>query len=190
METEHATVYLLKEVFPNSLVGLEVMFGYLPPNLRGRTAFEYTKKMAKEPRINHNAALNPKGSAYKVTHRSSAQGCTMLFQDLKGIQHQLKEAHHDASVKKLQLTNNEIIHFVIKQLRQMGYHTHNIDGLEKTWKENNTLYYDNHSFSDSTATKYSRFKQHCILEICKMYNRGDKGGTNHSATMVSDQVTA
>ena len=27
METEHATVHLLKEVFPNSIVGPEAMFG-------------------------------------------------------------------------------------------------------------------------------------------------------------------
>ena len=102
----------------------------------------------------------------------------------------MAEVHHDASIEKLELTHYEIMHFVIKQLQQVGYHAHNIDGLEKEWEVNNALYYDTHSYSDSNATKYSQFKQHCILETCKMYNRGDKGGTNHSANMVSDQVTA
>ena len=76
---EHATVHLLKEVFPNSLVGLEVMYGQLPPNLTGKTALEYIKKIAKEPRIDHDAALNLKKSVYKVTYKASAQGYTMLF---------------------------------------------------------------------------------------------------------------
>ena len=132
MKMEHATVHLLKEVFPNSLVGLEVMYGQLPPNLKRKTALEYIKKMAKEPRIDHNATLNLKKSAYKVTHKPSAQGYTMLFQDLEGIQHQLKEAYNDASVEKLELTHSDIMHFVIKQLQQVGYYAHNINGSEKT----------------------------------------------------------
>ena len=54
-------------------------------------------------------------------------------------------------------------------------------------------YSDTHSLSEIVATKYSRFKEHCIIETSKMYNRGEKGGnnnTNHSANMVSEQVTA
>ena len=88
--------------------------------------------MANEPHIDHNAAINLKESTYKVTHRPSSQGCTMLFQELESIQQQLKEAYHNASVEKLELTNNEIMHFIIKQLQKVGYHAHNIDGLEKT----------------------------------------------------------
>ena len=74
------------------------MYGQLLPNLKGRTTFKYIKKMAKEPQIDHDAALILKESAYKVTHKPSPQGCTMLIQELKGIQHQLKEAHHDVPV--------------------------------------------------------------------------------------------
>ena len=86
METERSTIYLLKGVFPNSLIGLEVMHGQLPPNLKGKKALVYIQMLAKEPRIDHDAALNLKESASKVTHKPSAQGCTMLFQDLEGIQ--------------------------------------------------------------------------------------------------------
>ena len=126
------------------------MYGQLPPNLKGRKAFDYIKTMAKEPHINYDPALTLKKSTYKVTHRLSPQGCVMFIQQLEGIQHQLKEAHYDASVEKLELTDNEIMHFVIKQLRKAGYHPHNINDLEKTWEEKNTKLFD-----DYTASKYT-----------------------------------
>mmetsp|Transcript_21572 Transcript_21572/g.23951 ORF Transcript_21572/g.23951 Transcript_21572/m.23951 type:complete len:159 (-) Transcript_21572:249-725(-) len=65
-----------------------------------------------------------------------------------------------------------------------------IDRMETTWAEKNTSYYDHNLYSDSCATKYSRFKKHCITKTCHMYSRGDKGETKHSANMVSDQVAA
>ena len=75
--------------------------------------------MTKELRIVHDSAFNLKESAYKykVTHKSSTQGYTMLFHNLEGIQHQLKETHYDALVEKLELTNNETMYFVFKQLQ-------------------------------------------------------------------------
>ena len=72
METERFTVHLLKEIFLNSLVGLEVMPGQLPPNLKGKKALGYIQKLAKDPRNDHDAALNLKESASKVTHKPSA----------------------------------------------------------------------------------------------------------------------
>ena len=114
IETEHTTVDLLKEVFPKSLVGLEVMYVQLPPNLKGKTALKYKKKLAKEQCIDHDAAHNLNESASKVTYKPSAQGCTMLFQVLQGIQHQLKEPLYDASLEKLELTPYKIIHYVFK----------------------------------------------------------------------------
>ena len=118
METERATVDLLKEIFSNSLVGLEFLYGELPPNLKGKKAVGYIKMIAKEPYIDHSTILTIIESTYKVTHKASPQGCTMLIQQLEGIQHQLKEAHHNTSVEKLELTDNEIIHFGIKQLQK------------------------------------------------------------------------
>ena len=82
------------------------------------------------------------------------------------------------------------MHFVIKQLQKGRYHSHNIDGLDKTWEEKDTLYYNTKSFDDYTNSKYTWFKQRCIFEACKIYNRDDKGRTNHSENMMSDQVAA
>ena len=70
--------------------------------------------MAKEPNNDQDAALTLKESTYKFTHRPSPQGCTMLTQQYKGVQYQLKKAHHDATVEKLELVNNETMYFVIK----------------------------------------------------------------------------
>ena len=116
----------------------------------------------------------------------------MTFQELKSIQHKLAEAPGDATLLKLELTKNEIMHFVIKQIRQAGF-SHNIDSLEKSWAVENASYSDTFSLQEIVATMYSRFKEHCIIETSSMYNRGDKGGnnnTNHTTNMVSDQVTA
>ena len=76
--------------------------------------------MVKELYIDQDDALTLKESTYKITHRSSPKGYTMLIQQYKRVQHQLKEAHHDASVEKLELTDNEIMYFVIKQLQKAG----------------------------------------------------------------------
>ena len=86
METERTTVELLKEIFPNSLVGLEVTYGQLPPNLKARKAFAHIEKMAKKPYIDLEAALILQKSAYNVTHTPHHQGCTALFQKLESIQ--------------------------------------------------------------------------------------------------------
>ena len=80
METERATIELLKEVFPNSLVGLEVTYGQLPSNLKARKTFNYIKTMAREPYIDQDAALTLQESVYKVKHTPSPQGCTALLQ--------------------------------------------------------------------------------------------------------------
>ena len=193
METERSTVLLLKEVFPNSLVGLEVMPGLLPPNLKSKKALVYIQKLAKDPRNDHDAIITLKESASQVTHKPGTQGCTMTFQELESIQHKLAEAPGDATLSKLELTYNEIMHFAIKQIRQAGYFPHNIDALEKSWEVENTSYSTTHTLNEIVATKYSRFKEHCIIETSSIYNRGDKGGNNnnnHSANMVSEQVTA
>ena len=63
METERATIELLKGVFHNGLVGLEVTFGQLPPNLKARKAFDYIETMATEPYIDLDAALALQESA-------------------------------------------------------------------------------------------------------------------------------
>ena len=131
METERAAVHLLKEVFPNSLVGLEVTYGQLPPNLKARTAFEHIEKMAKQPHVDHEAALSLLKSSYNVTHTPHHHGCTALFQDLESIQHQLTQTQQEGSLDRLDLPNNTIIHMVITALRAVGYQQHNIDGLEK-----------------------------------------------------------
>ena len=50
-----------------------------------------------------------------------------------------------------------------------------------------------YKLTEIVATKYSQFKEHCIIKTSSIYNRGDKCGnnkTNHSANMVSEQVTA
>merc|ERR1712238_141726 len=62
------------------------------------------------------------------------------------------------------------------------------------WAAANTEYAATHTLAEAVDTKYTRFKDHCILETSCMYNRGDKGGNNnndkHHANMVSDQVVA
>ena len=165
METERSTVLLLKEIFPNSLVGLEVMPGQLPPYLKGKKALAYIQKLANDPRNDHDAAINLKESASKVTHKPSAQGCTMTFQELKDIQHTLKESPGDAILSKLELTYNEIMHFVIKQIWQTGFFLHNIDTLEKSWEAENTLYSVTHTSGEIVATKYSQFKEYCTFPV-------------------------
>ena len=132
METECSTVLLLKEIFPNSLVGLEVMPGLLPPNLKGKKALAYIQKLTKDPQNGHDATIPLKESAPQVTHKPSAQGCTMTFQELEGIQHKLVEAPGDATLSKLKLMYNEIMHFAIKEIRHAGYFPHNINALEKS----------------------------------------------------------
>ena len=70
---------------------------------------------------------------------------------------------------------------------------HNIDALEKSWEAENASYSTTHTLNEIVTTKNSQFKEHCIIKTSSMYNCGDKGGnnnTNHSANMVSEQVTA
>ena len=155
MEVKRSVVIVLKEVFPNSLVGLEVMPGLLPPNLKSKKALAYIQKLAKDPRNDHDATLTLKESTSQVRHKPSAQGCTMTFQELESIQHKLAEAPGDAPLSKLELTPNEIMHFVIKQIRQAGCFPHNIDALEKTWAAENTSYSDTHTLQEIVATMYS-----------------------------------
>ena len=118
----------------------------------------------------------------------------MTYQELEMIRHKLAESPDDATFSKLELTQSEIMHFVIKQIRNAGYFPHNIDSLEQTWAAANTEYAATHTLAEAVDTKYTRFKDHCILETSCMYNRGDKGGNNnnnnHHANMVSDQVAA
>ena len=117
----------------------------------------------------------------------------MTFQELEMIQHKLAEAPDDATLLKLKITKNEIMHFVIKQIWQAGYFLHNINTLEKTWAVENAAYSDTHSLQEIVATMYSQFKEHCIIKTSSMCNRGDKGGnnnTNHSTNMMSDQMIA
>ena len=117
----------------------------------------------------------------------------MTYQELEMIRHKLAEAPDDATFSKLELTQSEIMHFVIKQIRKAGYFPHNIDSLEQKWTAENTEYAATHTLAKVVDTKYTRFKDHCILETSCMYNRGDKGGNNnnnHHANMVSDQVAA
>ena len=87
MEVERAVIVILTEVFPKSLVGLEVMPGLLPPNLESKKALTYIQKLAKDPRNDHDAILTLKESASQVRHTPSAQGCTTTFQELEAIQH-------------------------------------------------------------------------------------------------------
>ena len=61
------------------------------------------------------------------------------------------------------------------------------------WATETKAYADTHTLQEIIATRYKRFKEHCIIKTSSMYNRGDKGGnnnTNHSANMVSNQVAA
>ena len=94
------------------------MPGLLPPNLKSKKALTYIQKLAKDPRNNHNVTitLSLKGSTSQVTHKPSAQGCTMTFQELESIQHKLAEAPGDATLSKLELTYNEIMYFAINQI--------------------------------------------------------------------------
>ena len=193
MEIKRAVIFTLMEVFPKSVVGLEVMPGLLPPNLKSKKALTYIQKLAKDPRNDHDAILTLKESASQVRHTPSAQGCTATYQEIEAIQHKLAEAPADVTFSKLELTGNDIMHFVIKQIRQAGYFAHNIDSLEETWAIETKAYTDTHTLQEIVATRYNQFKEHCIIKTSRMYNRGDKGGnnnTNHSANMVSDQVVA
>ena len=85
MEVERAVIVILTEVFPKSLVGLEVMPGLLPPNLKSKKALTYIQKLAKDPRNDHDTILTLKESSSQVWHTPSAQGCTVTFQELEGI---------------------------------------------------------------------------------------------------------
>ena len=193
MKVERAVIVILTEVFPKSLVGLEVMPGLLPPNLKSKTALTYIQKLAKDPRNDHDAILTLKESTSQVRQTPSAQGCTTTFQELEAIQHKLAEAPADATFSKLELTCNEIMHFALKQIWQAGYFAHNIDSLKETWATENNAYTATHTLQETVDTRYNQFKAHCIIKTSGMYNRGDKGGnnnTNHSVNMVSDQVAA
>ena len=66
MEVERAVIVLLQEVFPKSLVGLKVMPGLLPPNMKSKKALTYIQKLAKDPRNDHDAVLDLKESASQV----------------------------------------------------------------------------------------------------------------------------
>ena len=193
MGIKQAVIFLLQEVFPKSLVGLEVIPGMLSPLLKSKRALKYIEKLAKDPRLNHDAVLDLKTSATQVRHTPSAQGCTMTYQELEAIQHKLAVATADATFAKLELSHNEIMHCVLKQIWQAGYFLHNLDTLKKEWATESRAYEATHTLQEINATRYNRFKEHCIIETSVMYNRGDKGGnnnTNHHANMMSDQVTA
>ena len=117
----------------------------------------------------------------------------MNFQELEAIQHKLAEAPADATFAELELSHNEIMHYVLKQIQQAGYLPHNLDTLEKEWATKSGAYEDNHTLQEIGATRYNQFKEHCIIETSGMYNCGDKGGnnnTNHHTNMVSNQVVA
>ena len=116
MDTKQATIALLKEVFPDSLVGFEVSVGQLSPTLTSREAFNYIETMAIEPFIEQNAALTLLQLMYKVTYTPSAKGCPKLFQEYECIQYQLKDTHHNPLVEQLKLSNDLIMHCTIKQL--------------------------------------------------------------------------
>ena len=116
MEVERAVIVVLKEVFSKSLVGLKVMPGLLPPNLKSKKALAYIQKLAKDPRNDHDAILTLKESASQIRHTPSTKWCILTFQEFEGIQHKLAEAPADATFSKLELTSNEIMHFVIKQI--------------------------------------------------------------------------
>ena len=66
VEVERAVIVIITEVFPKSLVGLEVMPGLLPPNLKSKTALTYIQTLAKDPRNDHDAILTLKESASQV----------------------------------------------------------------------------------------------------------------------------
>ena len=55
----------------------------------------------------------------------------MTYQELEAIQHKLAEAPADATFTKLELTQNEIMHYVLKLIRQAEYFPHNLDNFEK-----------------------------------------------------------
>ena len=190
---KQSVIFLLKKVFPKSLVGLEVIPGILPPNLKSKRALKYIQKLAKDPRQDHDAVLDLKNSAAQVRHTPSAQGCIVTYQELEAIQYKLAAAPADATFTKLELTNNEIMHYVLKLIRTADYFPHNFDSLEKEWATSSRTYDNTHTLQEICDTRYSRFKEHCIIQTSAMYNRGDKGGNNnpnHHANMVSDRVAA
>ena len=193
MGIEQAVIFLLQEVFPKSLVGLEVIPGMLPPLLKSKRALKYIEKLVKDPRIDHDAVLDLKNSAALVRHTPSAQGCTVTYQELEAIQHKLAEAPDDATFTKLELTRNEIMHYVLKQIEQTGYFPQNLDTLKKELATKSRAYKNTHTLQEIGATRYNRFKEHCIIKTSGMYNRGDKGdnnNTNFHANMVRNQVAA
>ena len=92
------------------------MPGLLPPNLKSKKALAYIQKLAKDPQNENDATITLKESASQITHKPSAQGYTMTFQELESIQYKLAEAPGNATLSRLKLTPNEIMHFAIKQI--------------------------------------------------------------------------
>ena len=103
MDTERSTVHLVKEIFPTSLVGREVIHRQVPLNLKGQKASVYIQKLGKNPWNDHDVVIDLKESASKVTHKPNTQGCTMTFQELEGIQHKLEKVPGDTTLSKIEL---------------------------------------------------------------------------------------
>ena len=127
----------------------------LPPILKSKRALKYIEQLAKDPRVDHDAVLDLKNSAAQVRHTPSAQGCTVTYQELEAIQHKLAAAPADATFTKLELTQNEIMHYVLKLIRQADYFPHNLDTLEKEWATKSRAYDDTHTLQQICATRYS-----------------------------------
>lgn len=87
LEVNRATTGILKKLFPDWLVGKEVGYKQLPPNLTAKETFKCIEKMAIVPFFDQDAVLILLESSCSVKYTSSPKGCTVLFQMLEHIQH-------------------------------------------------------------------------------------------------------
>ena len=110
MDTKCATILLLKQFPPNSLIGLEVSFGQLSPTQKLLNVLRQWQSHHLLIKI----LLSILESTYKITHTLSVKGFTKLFQEYEGIQHQLKDTHHNSLVEQPELSDDVIMHCTIK----------------------------------------------------------------------------
>ena len=150
-----------------------------------RKAYDRIVSMAVEPNIDTEAAIKLQLTGYNITYSPSAKGQAVFFQELKHIKFQLIQTNVDDTLTRLELSDNVIKTITLAAFRKCGHLQQNIDFIKAGWKKVDADFNTANSAEEINATKNSRFKTHCIVNLSWIYKGGDKDSTSCSANSVT-----
>ena len=174
MEINCAAVAFLRKLCPSRLVGLEVGYNQLPTNLMVGTAHKYLVTMIVEPNIDTEAAIKLQLAGHNMTYTPNAKGPTVFFQKVEHIQFQLTQTDADDILNWLELSNNVIKTIALLAFRKCGRLQQNIEFIKPGWKKADIKFISTQLDAVIKATSYTRFKDHWIKELSRIYKGGDK----------------